>query len=387
MPNLGWGKPSVSDPSASIRLLMVTTSYPSDLKDWRGVFMRHLALALARRGELELRLWSPPGTLPERAEYVATSAERSWLQALMRGGGIAHLARNNKFHGLVLALKLLTHLRRVYHREGQVDLYHINWLQNALPLPKNGKPLLVTVLGTDMQLLRLPGMTALLRRALAGRPAAICPNADWMAADLRKRFGDIAVVRCVPFGIEPRWYQVSRTATLPAKWLCVSRVTADKLGDLIAWCKPHFADGTRELHLLGPMQEQIALPVWIHYHGATDPDALSQQWFPSAAGLITLSRHAEGRPQIMLEAMAAGLPIVASTIPAHDDLLRGGENGWLCGSSGQVGAALNFIEQETDAIKVTSRAKQWVTQNVGTWDDCATRYVQIYRELLKRDLL
>jgi hypothetical protein len=366
-------------------VLMVSTSYPGDLSDWRGLFIRHLAEALARRRDLQLRLWSPPGEIPDAAQYVATPAERQWLATLMAKGGISHLLRTQRVRGLAAPVQLLAMLWRLYRREASVSLYHVNWLQNALPLPGDGRPLLVTVLGSDMQLLQVPGMTAGLRRAFGGRRVAICPNAEWMLPELRRRFGDIASIRCVPFGIEPRWFALQRQPVVPSRWLCVSRITQGKIGPLFKWCEPYFADGRRELHLLGPMQQDMTLPAWVHYHGATDPDALCRQWFPSAQGLITLSRHAEGRPQVMLEAMAAGLPIIASEIPAHADLLRHRETGWLCANPGDVGDALDMLGAETPNLDMGRRAKAWVHTEIGTWDDCAQRYANIYADLLGSD--
>lgn len=363
-------------------VLMVSTSYPADLSDWRGVFIRHLAEALARRMEIRLRLWSPPGEIPRGVKLVATERERNWLAGLMAEGGIAHKMRTRPLRGLSAPVTLLAMLWRVYRRERSASLFHINWLQNAIPLPRDSRPLLATVLGTDMQLLKIPGMTALLRRAFAGRRVTICPNAEWMVAGLKRRFGDVANVCFVPFGIEPCWFQLQRNPVAPARWLCVSRVTPAKIGSLFDWCEPYFSDGRRELHLLGPMQQSMPIPDWVHYHGATNPHALCREWFPSAQGLITLSRHAEGRPQIMLEAMAAGLPVVASAIPAHVDLLRHRETGWLCHGAGDVGTAMRTLDDEDANRSMGNRARQVMLSEIGTWDDCADRYAFQYRNLL-----
>ena len=164
-----------------LRLLMVSTSYPANLSDWRGVFMRHLADALARRDDLRLSLWAPPGETHPAIRAAATAAESAWLGALMQAGGIAHLLRSGGVRRVTAPLALVRKLRRVYRRAApDTDLYHVNWLQNALPLPANGKPVLITVLGTDMQLLRLPLMHVLLRRVCRQRQVIICPNANWM---------------------------------------------------------------------------------------------------------------------------------------------------------------------------------------------------------------
>ena len=364
-------------------LLMVSTSYPADLQDWRGLFMRHLADALGRHPGIDLTLWAPPGEAGPGVRFDVTDGEREWLGALMQAGGIAHLVRRGGMRGVVAAMQLLRALRGVYRRNANVDVFHVNWLQNALPLPHGAQPLLVTVLGTDMQLLRLPGMRTLLRRAFRGRPVAICPNADWMLPELEAAFGDLATVRFVPFGIDPRWYALERRfeSNATPKWLCVSRLTANKMGPLFDWTAPVFAEGRAELHLFGPMQEQIELPSWVHWHGPASPDALREDWFPQAHGLITLSQHAEGRPQVMLEALASGLPIIASRLPAHDDLLAGGDGGVLCDTPEAVRAALDTLADPATNRALGLRGRARMQADIGTWDDCAERYVSLYRLL------
>lgn len=369
-------------PAIPLSTLMISTSYPADLSDWRGLFIRHLVDALARRADVRLRLWSPPGEFPSNTQDATTAKEAEWLAGLMRVGGIAHLMRTGGVRGLKAPVQLLRMLRDLYRRESSADLYHVNWLQNALALPRNGRPLLTTVLGTDMQLLKLPGMTYLLRRVFRRRRVAICPNAQWMLPELQRRFGDLASIRFVPFGIEPRWFDLKRKPEGPSKWLCVSRLTLGKIGTLFEWCAPLFSTGSRELHLFGPMQETMEIPAWVRYHGPATPESLCSDWFPEADGLITLSQHAEGRPQVMLEAMAAGLPIIASRIPAHEDLLQHEKTGWLCGDANDVRAALEALTPHFTNEELGLRAKAWVLENVGSWDDCAARYFNAYMDLM-----
>lgn len=370
-----------------MRVLMVSTSYPRDASDWRGIFMAYLAGALARADQVRLALWAPPGELPERAAFATSPAEAEWLSGLMARGGISHWMRTRPLAGLAAAWRLLRLLRAAYRRLADVDIYHINWLQCALPLPDNGKPALITVLGNDMKLLRLPLMRAALRRAMRGRRVAICPNARWMEAPLRAAFGDVATIVPVAFGIDPPWYAIERDIRPgePRRWLAVTRLTANKLGPLFEWSEPLFRDGTRELHLFGPMQEDIAVPAWVHYHGSATPGQLAGEWFPHAHGLITLSRHAEGRPQVMLEAMAAGLPIIASRMPAHEDIVADGATGALCDSAAAYADALRALEDIEANRRFGAAARAWAVREIGTWDDCAGRYAGIYRRLLERD--
>lgn len=370
-----------------LRVLLLSTSFPADAADWRGVFMRHLVTALARQPDIQLAVWAPPGELPATATSITTSEEAAWLKRLMAAGGISHLMRSGGLRTLPTPVKLLRLLAAAYRRHRTVDVYHVNWLQCALPLPRNGKPALITVLGNDLKLLRLPLMRYLLRRVMRQRKVAICPNAEWMRAPLLKAFGDVAEVVPVSFGIDPRWYAIQRNSDMQPsrRWLVVTRLTADKLGPLFDWSHDFFRHAERELHLFGPMQEGVAVPDWVHYHGAATPEQLATDWFPGACGLITLSRHAEGRPQVMLEAMAAALPIIASRMPAHASIVDDGVTGMLCDSPEGYGAALIRLEDVSTNGRFGTAARDWAVREIGSWDDCAQRYTRIYRELLGND--
>jgi hypothetical protein len=376
--------PPTVDLSTPIRVMFVSTSYPRDASDWRGIFMSHISSALARDNRVRLIQWAPTGQVDARVENATTPAESVWLAKLMQRGGISHWLRSSLASGALGAAKLLGLLRSAYMRRGDIDIYHVNWLQCALPLPANGKPVLITVLGNDMRLLRLPMMRSALRRVMRARNVAICPNAAWMEAPLHEAFGDIAEIVPVSFGIDPRWYAIRRVPVRPPRWLAVTRLTANKLGPLFEWSEPLFRDGRRELHLLGPMQEQVSVPSWVHYHGSATPEQLACNWFPQAHGLVTLSRHAEGRPQVMLEAMASALPIVASRMPAHADIVADGVTGMLCDNETGYAEALNRLEDMDRNLRCGEAARTWVAREIGTWDDCAIRYIAIYRRLLER---
>ncbi len=362
---------------------MVSTSYPENASDWRGRFILNLAAGLGRKQGLQLQLWAPPGDLPPGVAAVASPRETAWLHLLAQQGGIAHMLRGNKLHAIGAAGELLRRLHSAYRRD-TVDLVHANWLQNALPLWGTQTPALVTVLGTDFGLLRLPGMSTLLRTVFKQRRTILAPNSQWMVPTLTRLFGDVADIRAVPFGIDQAWFDVQRQpqASGPAQWLAITRLTKSKIGDLFDWGAGLFG-AQRVLHLIGPMQEQLDLPAWVHYHGPTFPEALLQTWFPQATGLITLSRHDEGRPQVMLEAMAAGLPIVASNLAAHQDFIADGQTGRLVGSVKDLELALAQLENPALNASIGEAARAWALQAVGTWDDCAARYTTLYGELLK----
>lgn len=360
---------------------MATTSFPADAGDWKGRFIYDLAASLGGNRGIRIGLWGPPGDLPPRVATANSPADAAWLKRMSDAGGIAHLLRTRPVSGLVHAAGIRSRLRNACRRRA-FDIYHMNWLQLALGLPDDGRPAYVSVLGSDYGLLRLPGVTQLLRRAFARRHTLLAPNAEWMAPRLQREFGDVARVVANPFGVSPFWFEVTRDPVTPAEWLVVSRVTRAKLGRLLDWGSGLFGKD-RRLVLLGPMQESIDLPDWVDYRGSTDPQALAKKWFPRATGLLTLSQHHEGRPQVMIEALAAGLPVVATRLPAHLDLLEDNETGWLVGSSQALTRALEAAEQPEVSLRVGETARQRTRKRIGTWDDHAARCVTAYHALLE----
>lgn len=363
-----------------MNVLLVSTSYPENARDWRGRFIYDMVESLARQRGLSLALWAPPGELPRGAESALQVGDGHFLQQMLLDGGVAHLLRQKNLAGLAAVFSLLRRLRRIFRNE-QYDVVHVNWLQNALPLWGSGTPALVTVLGSDYALLDQPGMKAVLRAVFRQRATILAPNASWMVPRLRADFGDVASIETVPFGVDRRWFEVERRPALDCRWLAVTRLTRNKVGNLFAWGEGLFGP-QRQLHLFGPMQETLALPPWVVWHGASNPDELRERWFPRATGLITLSQHDEGRPQIMLEAMAAGLPVVASDIAAHRDLVRHRETGWLVRERSQLGEALAALEDPSNNRRTGEAAHRYIKETIGDWEACAARYAALYERLV-----
>ncbi len=369
------------------RILLISTSFPKDDNDWAGRFIKDMVDALARKENIDLHVWCPPGNFPDNVTYAATTSEAQWLSQLASQGGIAHLLRSNPLLAVPAIIRLLYYLRQVYRRYKHADLLHINWLQNAIPLNNPEQPALVTVLGTDFGLLQKKTITGLIKHSLSKRPCIVSPNADWMADELKKKLGHITKVHPVPFGIEKSWFKLDRNidAGKPRKWLVVLRLTRKKIGRLFDWGQ-HITKQGDELHLFGPMQEEISIPDWVHYHGPTFPDALQQEWYPRASGLITLSQHDEGRPQVILEAMASGLPVIASDQPAHADILNHGKTGYLINSEQGFSCALDALRNADTNSEIGSTAQAMVKKHIGTWDDCADRYIALYETLLRNKI-
>ncbi len=365
-------------------VLFAASSYPRSADDWQGIFIKRIVDALAESPESNLRVWAPPGPLHLRAASVLSREDSAFLERLGAQGGIAHLLRSKPAMGLLRGAQLTGRLHRAYRRNRDwADVFHINWLQCALGHLAVRKPVLVTVLGSDIALLDIPGMKLALTLALRGKRVLLCPNAQWMVPILSAALGSVCEdIVYVPFGVDDRWFRIKREAVCkPRIWVTVLRLTKQKIGPLFEWTRNTNPEHD-QFHLFGPLQETLDIPPWIHYHGSVTPEALASDWYPRASGLISLSQHNEGRPQVMLDAMASGLPVIASPIPAHTDLITHHLNGLICGNPEEFELALRTLSDGAIANATSSNALRMVREQYGNWNDCARRYQLLHQRLI-----
>jgi glycosyltransferase involved in cell wall biosynthesis len=86
---------------------------------------------------------------------------------------------------------------------------------------------------------------------------------------------------------------------------------------------------------------------------------------------------------VILEAMAAGLPVVASDISAHIDVIRHQKTGWLVSSAVALKEATISLSNIETNHTIGKEARHWIKENIGTWHDCANRYIQAYTDLIE----
>jgi len=259
------------------------------------------------------------------------------------------------------AFPLLRLIRRLKPELIVSGMFHLNFLVLLLrPFFPRGTRILVRQNGTISASLafdRLPGYTRLLYRLLYRRADWVICQTQSMAVDLARELGvpenrfavlpnlvDVEEIR-TSIGLNPS-PQIDPGPHL----LAVGRLSREKGFDLLlrtlASVRKEFHEASLLIAGAGP--EEAALKAQCRALGLDDAVCfagyIDRPWtlFPAATLFVLPSRH-EGLPNALLEAAAAGLPIVAS--PASGgvvELLRNQPGAWLAStiSENSLAAAL-----------------------------------------------
>lgn len=139
--------------------------------------------------------------------------------------------------------------------------------------------------------------------------------------------------RSLPFAAVtiPNWVtipEVPQTAPLPPRVAFVGRLSPEKGPDLFCELARRSASGL-EWHVYGdgPMRADLERRFGdiVRFHGIV-PD-LQSIW--PGVGLLCMPSHQEGIPLAALEALAAGVPVLASDVGGMPSIVIPGYTGWL----------------------------------------------------------
>ena len=133
---------------------------------------------------------------------------------------------------------------------------------------------------------------------------------------------------------------------------------------------------------LAQMVEQLALQdvVWLAGDRDDVPDVLQ------AMDVFVLPSLGEGISNTVLEAMASGLPVVATAVGGNVELVEEGFNGSLfsVGDSGALSdALLSLLLNDQERVRQGANARQRVCSRFD-WDCTVKDYLGVYDELLGR---
>lgn len=136
-------------------------------------------------------------------------------------------------------------------------------------------------------------------------------------------------------------------------------------------------------HLKKPLQayaNQLNLNSIIKWHGWLERQKILDIYQQSHC-LLNLSLY-EGMPNVVLEAMACGLPIIASNVIGNDAVVQHGKTGYLVdleNSSQLQEILLSLLDKPKLAKQLGHTGRDWVVKAF-SWANVAKEYVQLFNQ-------
>ena len=326
-------------------LLVLASTFPASAADSAPAFVRDLAAVEGQRFETTVLVpFVPGGVAREQLGNVQVRRFRYFPKRWedLAAGAILENLRSRPSRWLqVLPLVVAEAwaLRR-FVRRNRVDLLHVHWIIPqglAALLGRRGRPMLVTTLGGDIYGLRDP-VSRMLIRAVVRRAYAITT----MNEDMRGRLVDLGAdperVIVLPMGADVDGIRALTAGQdpVPGRILFVGRLVEKKgLAVLLDALRGLDRDGI-ELRVVGdgPLRaelEERAASLPVRFLGALHRAELAGEYARSAVvvfpSVAAASGDQDGLPVALLEAMAAGRPVIASDLPGLRDAVVDGVSG------------------------------------------------------------
>jgi glycosyltransferase involved in cell wall biosynthesis len=398
-------------------LLFLTQTYPRFEGDTSGPFIRDLARGLVRGGD-RVTVLTPhaegvPGSWEDGGiEVVSFRYAPEHREVLGYGRSLEADERIKGGAALAAPLYALAAHRAIRRHLGErrCDLVHAHWIvPNGLVAAAVGAnvPLAIGLHGSDVFLAEKRGVRTLAGWALS-RTRLLTGCSPELVDRVRALGFPAERSRVIPYGVDveafspnpekrPIWRRQLEIPEDAPLLLGVGRMATKKGFQTLIEILPALLGEFPEAHVVlaggGDLLEgfRAAASRWadrVHFPGAVLRDTLPDLY--RAADLFLLPAvhdgkgNVDGLPNVILEAMASGLPVVASNISGIPLAVEEGRTGRLIPEkdpAALLGALRELLADPEAARSMGERGRRRAEAEL-TWDAVAARYREGYRMAL-----
>ncbi len=387
-----------------IRLTVLTTSFPLSPDSVSGLFIQRLVTHLP--AAIETTVITPCATTPIRSQaqscfklHCFRYAPVSWQRLAQQPGGIPVALRKRKSLYLLVPFFLMAMFLACLRVARKSDVIHAHWSVNGVVAGLAGwltrTAVLTTLRGEDVNRLERSRLSALfLRLCLLLNRRVVTVSSALRRTVARRYPAQAHKLVMIPNGVDGTLLSLRpRGGGDGIRLLTIGSLIARKGVDqvLVALSQLPGSPGV-ELTIIGDGPERTALESLaislnlasqVRFAGGVPPDQVPRHL--ERADIFILASHSEGRPNVVLEAMAAGLPVIATHIEGTDELIEDGETGLLFepGRPNQLARRIATLVENPELRKrLGTAARQFIIDNRLSWQETARFYAGLYRELV-----
>jgi teichuronic acid biosynthesis glycosyltransferase TuaC len=387
-----------------MRILTITTLYPNAQALTHGVFVENRLLQLVEAGRLEATVVAPVPWFPfdsrvfgrygQKARVPTTETRHGLQVSHPRFLVIPKLGMS--VAPFLLYLSLRRHVRRALKNGEEFDLIDAHyvypdgvaaaWLGAALC-----KPVVLTARGTDLHLIPNYRIPRLLIRSAFRHCAAVVAVSKALADSARVLAGPDLRIEVLRNGVDLDQFremnreQMRRNLNLTGPTIISVGLLIPRKGhELVIEALSLLPEA--QLLICGEGSMLTALERTARRHRVADRvrflggikhEDLNRYY--SAADVLVLASYREGWPNVLLEAMACGTPVVATAVGAVPDFVDHPHAG-LVVHKRTVPAIASAIRALLENPPTRGQVRAYAAQF--SWDDTTQRLLALFSEVI-----
>jgi teichuronic acid biosynthesis glycosyltransferase TuaC len=394
-----------------MKVLIITNAFPNSAEDSRGIFTYQIVKALQRKCHVEI------------------VAPLPWLPPFLRGMGAARYPHANVpmketigniavhhprylvipkilgfMHAIFLVFPLLKLVKKIDKKE-KIDLINAHWVfpdgvAAAWVSKRLRKPVVLTALGCDINLYS----SMMLRRIQIIRALKMANYVTTVSDGLRDTIVAMDTagtkVKIIPNGVDLNLFHIMEKMGVRIKL----EIPIDRPIFLTVGSQDEVKGTKYLIEAFSMVLERIQPPPLLICigEGPFRPRLVSQAndlgiadnvlfiekrphdeiplWM-NAADVFCLPSVREGHPNVIMEALACGIPVVASNVGSIPNIIDASNGNISDGNDPEdLFEKLIFcLDNNWDRMRIRSSVADY------NWEDCANRYYETYGSIMSLD--
>jgi glycosyltransferase involved in cell wall biosynthesis len=395
-------------PSPPNNISFLSTSFPRFEGDYSGNFVFHYAKELYNLGVgIEVVTPDDSASLPLSENFRLVRfpyfIPRSW-QTLAYGAGIIN--HNSALAWSQLPFLLINFYIAALRSIRKTQLIHAFWSASGIIALAvrifKPRPVVITLWGSDKLITQIPIFSKTIIRLLNTADAIVCENNNLKAFLVSKGF-DSKKITLIRNGINLDFFQPGNSMKARKNLglesdqlilLSIGRLNKNKNHALLinAFAEIVTSKSSMHLYIIGEGKEQdvlknkikeLKLEQKITLLGLLDHKSISE-WMKAANIFILPSRN-EGTPNSLLEAMASGLPVIASKVGGIPELIQENIEGLLFKSDSKDDLKeklYKLIKDNQLQALLGKNAQKKIATHYGSWKNQSEKLLALYKQLL-----
>ena len=393
-----------------MKVLIITNAFPSSAEETRGIFTYQIANALKSKCDIEVIAplpWIPPflkNAAVSKYPYANVPEKETVGDIKVHHPRYLVIPKILGFMHAVFMFFPLLRLVEKLSRSDKIDLIYARWIfpDGAAATWVGEKlhiPVIVTAMGCDINLFS----TMRFRRFQICRALKRVSFITAVSNNLKEKILSLNVpiqkVKVIPNGVDLDLFhimpkkQIRKKLGIPEiKSIILTVGTQDEVKGT-KYLIEAFAKMKKKTELPtflicigeGPLRNQLILAAQklgvdkdVLFAGRKDHREIPL-WM-NAADVFCLPSIREGHPNVVIEALACGIPVVASAVGAIPEII-GEKNGRIC-EAGDTEALRNKL---LECLEISWDRKS-IRKTVGKtdWNTCATEYFRLYKKVVEK---